>query len=80
MSTQFTQIPRPVQKILIQTNGDLAIIQDNLNRYWLVNRKSGRTYPDTFSLLEQAKKEAASVVFIFDPSSPSPRWKVRWRR
>ena len=77
---QFPGIPRPARRVWVQTNGDLAIIQDSHNAYWLVNRKMGRTYPDTFSLLEHTKREAASVVFLFDPSAPSPRWKVRWRR
>ena len=77
---QFPEIPRPAQKAWVQTNGDLAIIKDRHNAYWLVNRKTERTYPDTFSLLEHAKREAASVVFIYDPSAPSPRWKVKWKR
>ena len=69
------RIPRPVQKVVVQTNGDLAIVQDKYNRYWLVNRTTGRTYPDTVSLLDEAKREAASVSFIYDPGAPSPKWK-----
>ena len=76
---QFSQIPRPIQKVVVQTNGDLAIVQDINNTYWLVNRVHGRTYPETFSLLEDAKREAASASFIHDPSAPSPKWKERKR-
>ena len=76
---QFAHIPKPIRQVVIQTNGDLAIIQDVNNTYWLVNRVHGRTYPDTFSLLDQAKREAASVSFIADPSSPSPKWKEKKR-
>ena len=75
----FDQIPRPARKVVVQTNGYLAIIQDVNNTYWLVNRVHGRTYPDTFSLLDEAKREAASVTFIADPSSPSPKWKEKKR-
>ena len=77
--TQFPGIRRPIRRVVAQTNGDLAIIQDVNNTYWLVNRVHGRTYPDTFSLLDQAKREAASVTFIADPSSPSPKWKEKKR-
>ena len=62
---------------MIQTNGPLWIVQDINNRYWLVNPKHGRTYPETFSLLDHAKKEASSISFIHDPSRPSPKWKER---
>ena len=79
MSKQFPLIPRPIQKVVVQTNGDLAIVQDVNNRYWLVKRVHGRTYPDTFSLLENAKKEASSITFLHDPSAPSPKWKEKRR-
>ena len=78
-SEQYPHIPRPIRRVVVQTNGDLAIIQDVNNTYWLVNRVHGRTYPDEFSLLDQAKREAASVSFIADPSSPSPKWKEKKR-
>lgn len=76
---QFPQISRPVQKVLVQTNGDLAIIQDKYNRYWLVNRKTGAVWPDTFSLKEHAAKEASSITFLHNPSAPSPTWKEKTR-
>ena len=78
-SEQYPHIPRPIRRVVVQTNGDLAIFQDVNNTYWLVNRVHGRTYPDTFSLLDQAKREAASVSFIANPSSPSPKWKEKKR-
>jgi hypothetical protein len=68
-----------LRRAFIQTNGDLAILQDRNNRYWLVNRKTGAVYPDTFSLKEEAAREAASVSFLYDPSAPSPTWKERTR-
>lgn len=79
LKSQFPQIPRPIGRVIVQTNGDLVIIQDINNTYWLVNRRHGRTYPDTFSLFEDAKREAASVSFIADPSSPAPRWMEKRR-
>ena len=79
MSTQFKQIPRPVQQILVQTNGDLAIVQDANNYYWLVNRRHRRLYPDRFSLLDRAQHEAAMVVFLTDPTAPRPTWKEKDR-
>ena len=72
---QFPQIPGPIRTVVIQTNGPLWI--DINNRSRLVNPKQGRVYPETFSLLEQAKKEASSISFINDPSRPSPTWKER---
>ena len=75
----FPEIPRPIQMALVQTNGDLAILQDKYNRYWLVNRKTGAVWPDTFSLKEHAAREAASISFIYDPSAPSPTWKEKIR-
>lgn len=75
----FREIPRPFQRALVQTNGDLAIIQEKYNRYWLVNRKTGVVWPDTFSLKEHAAKEASSITFLHDPSAPSPTWKEKTR-
>lgn len=75
----FARVPRPIGKALIQTNGDLAILQDRNSRYWLVNRKTGAVYPDTFSLKDDAAREAASVTFLYDPSSPTPTWKEKTR-
>lgn len=75
----FPEIPRPIQKAHVQTNGDLAILQDKYNLYWLVNRKTGAVYPDTFSLKEHAAREAASISFLHDPSAPSPTWKEKTR-
>ena len=76
---QFSRIPRPIRKVVVQTNGDLAIVQDINNTYWLVNRTHDRIYPETFSLLEDAQREASSVSFIHDPSAPSPKWKTKNR-
>lgn len=75
----FPEVPRPLRGAFVQTNGDLAILHDRNNRYWLVNRKTGAVYPDTFSLKEDAAREAASVSFLYDPSAPSPTWKEKTR-
>lgn len=72
---KFAGVPSPIQKAMVQTNGPLAILQDRQDRYWLVNRKTGAVYPDTFSLKEEAAREAASVSFLYDPFSPTPTWK-----
>ena len=76
---EFPQIPRPIRRVVVQTNGELAIVQDSHNRYWLVNRVRGRIYPDQFSLLENAKREAASRSFMHDPDAVSPKWKEKKR-
>lgn len=75
----FGEVPRPIRKALIQTNGDLAVLQDKYNTYWLVNRKTGAVYPETFSLKDDAARQAASVSFLYDPSAPSPTWKEKTR-
>ncbi len=75
----FQGIPRPIRKALVQTNGPLAIVQDRNNTYWLVNRRTGAVYPETFSLKEDAARQAASVSFLYDPSAPSPTWKEKTR-
>ena len=76
---QFPEISRPIRKVVVQTNGELAIVQDSHNRYWLVNRIRGRIHPDRFSLLDNAKREAASISFIHDPDAASPKWKEKKR-
>jgi len=75
--SQLDDIPRPIRQVVTQANGDLAIVLDGNNYYWLVNRKLRRVYPDKFSLLDRAKAEAAMVVFLTDPTAPRPRWRER---
>lgn len=70
----FDRIPRPVQKVVRQTNGPLAIVQDGYNLYWIINRKNGKLIPDRFEGLDWAKSEASSLLFLHKPEAPSPTW------
>jgi len=71
----FPQVPKPWQRIVVQTNGDLTIIQDANNRYWLVNSRFRKVYPERFESLKAAAREASSVSFVLNPASSSPEWK-----
>ena len=70
----FDRIPRPIQEVVRQTNGPLALVQDGLNFYWIINRKNGRHLPDRFEGIEAAKREASSLMFLHKPEAPSPQW------
>ncbi len=70
----FDQIPRPIQRVVRQTNGPLVIVQDRKNFYWIVNRENGKTVPERFEGLETAKREASSLSFLYKPEAPSPTW------
>lgn len=70
----FDRIPHPIQKVVRQTNGPLAIVQDGYNFYWIINRKNGKLLPDRFEGLRAAKDEASSLLFLHKPEAPSPLW------
>ena len=70
----FDQIPRPVQKVVRQTNGPLVIVQDRMNFYWIINRNSGKAVPEHFEGLKAAKREASTLSFLYKPEAPSPTW------
>lgn len=72
----FDRIPRPIQRVVRQTNGPLVIVQDARNFYWILNRRNGTTVSERFELLEVAKEEAATLAFLHRPEAPSPKWTV----
>ena len=70
----FDQIPRPVQRLVRQTNGPLVIVQDRMNFYWIINRHSGKAVPERFEGLKSAKREVSTLSFLYKPEAPSPKW------
>ena len=70
----FDRIPQPIRRVVRQTNGPLAIVQDRRNFYWIVNRKNGRTVPERFEGLDAAKREASTILFLHKPKGQSPKW------
>ena len=72
----FDRIPRPIRRVVRQTNGPLVIVQDGRNFYWIVNRKSGKTVPERFEGLDAAKREASTLLFLHKPETSSPKWTV----
>ena len=70
----FDRIPRPIQRVVRQTNGPLAIVRDGRNFYWILNRKNGRRIPERFEGLKAAKTEASSLLFLHRPEAPAPTW------
>ena len=70
----FDRIPRPIQRVVRQTNGPLALVQDGRNFYWIINRKNGRRIPERFEGLTAAKTEASSLLFLHKPEAPAPTW------
>ena len=72
----FDRIPRPIQRVVRQTNGPLVIVQDRRNFYWIINRHSGKAVPERFEGLDTAKREASTLSFLYQPEAPSPKWTV----
>jgi hypothetical protein len=70
----FDRIPRPIQRVIRQINGPLAIVQDGRNFYWIINRKNGRHVPERFEGLEAAKSEASTLLFLHKPEARKPSW------
>lgn len=72
---RFPQIPAPWTRLVVQVNGDLALVRDLRNMWWLVNTRHKRVHPERFETLESAKREASSISFISNPAAPSPEWE-----
>lgn len=72
----FANIPRPIQQVVRQTNGPLAIVQDARNLYWIINRKNGKSGSERYEGLEKAKSKASTLVFLHRPEAPSPTWTI----
>lgn len=57
----FNDVPRPVWLAVRQTNGPLAIVEDDLGWFWIINRNNGKAVPEQFDGLEAAKVEASRL-------------------
>lgn len=57
----FHDVPRPVWLAVRQTNGPLAIVEDDLRWFWIINRNNGKAVPEQFDGLEAAQAEASRL-------------------